>query len=74
MKAFRLREMTASWYFWPSLALLALAVGMAAWAAALSQGNWLGQVVWSVFFAVIALILLVLAFRESRPQPLRRIS
>jgi len=71
MRTLRLREMTASWYFWPGVALLGSAAGMAAWAAALAQEDWFGQAMWSTFFALIAVILLVLAYRESRPEPLR---
>lgn len=74
MRALRLREMTGSWYFWPSIALLGLAVGMAAWAAALAHEDWLGQAMWSAFFAMIGVLLLVLAFRESRPEPQRTVT
>jgi len=60
--------MIASYYFWPGGALLALATVFAVWAGTLSGENWAGQVIWSTFFGVIALILIVLAYRESLPH------
>jgi hypothetical protein len=66
--------MLNSYYFWPGAALLALAAGMGVWAATLWHEDWAGQVMWTVVFAVAALILLVLAYRESRPQPRRRVN
>jgi FtsH-binding integral membrane protein len=71
MKALRLREMLSSYYFWPGAALLALAIGMAIWAWTLLREDWAGQVMWSVVFALVAAILIVLAWRESRPHPRR---
>ena len=47
---------------------------MAAWAAALAHEDWLGQAMWSAFFAMIGVLLLVLAFRESRPEPQRTVT
>jgi hypothetical protein len=74
MKLLRLREMVGSYYFWPGAVLMVLAIGMAAWAATLWRVDWAGQVMWSVVFGVAASILLVLAYRESRPSPRRATS
>lgn len=64
----RLHESAGSYYFWPGIALVGLASGMALWAVTLWREDWAGQVMWSAFFALAASGLLVLAFRESRPE------
>jgi len=65
--------MLSSYYFWPGAVMLALAAGMAVWAVMLSHEDWAGQVMWSVVFLVVAVVLVVLAWRESRPQPRRSV-
>lgn len=64
----RLRELPTSYYFWPGLALVGLAAGMAIWAGTLWRVDWAGQVMWSAFFALAGLGFLTLAFRETRRE------
>ena len=71
MRLRRLRETAASYYFWPGVALVGLAAGMALWAVARWRVDWAGQVIWSVFFALAAAALLGLAFREARADTAR---
>ena len=66
-----LRETAESYYFWPGLALAALAIGMALWGLTLWRQDWAGQIMWSALFGLAGCVLLALAFAESR-HPHRR--
>lgn len=68
MRLRRLRETADSYYFWPGVALVGLAAGMALWALTLWREDWAGQVLWSAFFALAASGFLTLAFRESHRE------
>jgi hypothetical protein len=63
-----LREMMASYFFWPAAALMAIGLWMAVWAVTLYQVDWVGQGVWAVLFTVVASGMMVFAFNETRPQ------
>ena len=65
MKALDLSQVRHSLAFWPAVGLSAIAAFFFGWAALISSQNWLGQAVWGVLATVIAMVLLVMALRES---------
>jgi len=65
MKTLDLSQVRHSLYFWPAVALSTLAVFFFGWAVLISNQDWAGQAMWGALATVFAMVLLVMAIRES---------
>jgi hypothetical protein len=63
-----------NFYFWPIAGVSAIAVFFFGWAVQISAQNWVGQAVWGGFAALIALVLLAMAVRDSHRMSVRRLA
>jgi hypothetical protein len=63
-----------NFYFWPIVALSAVAVFFFGWAVQISAQNWMGQAVWGGFATIIAMVLLAMAVREAHATSLSRLA